>query len=213
MIKEKSLTKMSDTMDKLVKKALYQKFLEASEKIKEALLDKYDAELLDTVTDRNSKTNPNLYRDDFIQRLNAFSYVSGSGDSLSIKVPDMETFDFSGRMRVIQTIMEGVVGIFVEMTAKEYKDVFNHPPLLQDSLDDTASTSEIIYLVKDSQIVRKYEKEHKKKFVPYRFSNTPPIDILDEGSKFVDANINTWISEALEEAQKEFVKNYKGAKI
>ena len=211
--KEKMVSKISDTMDKLVRKALYLKFEAAAEKVKEAILSKYDAELLDVVTDKNSKTNPNLYRDEFAARLEAFSYISDGGNSLSIKVPDMETFDFSGRMRVVQAIMEGVTGVYVEMTRKEYMDVFKKPPLNEESLDETVSTAEIVYLVKESPAIRKYEKDNRKKFVNYPFSNTPPIDILDEGDKFVNDNINTWISDALDEAQKEFVKNYKGARI
>lgn len=208
-----TLKSMTNEMDKLVRKTLYLKFKEAEDRIKEAILNKYDAELLDVVTDKNSKTNPNLYRDEFVSRLNSFSYIADNGSSLSIKTPDMENFDFSGRMQVLQTIMEGVIGIYIEMTRKEYMEVFKKPPLNERSIDDVGSASDIIYLVKDSPLIRKYEKDNKKQFTNYPFSNTPPFDILSEGSEFVEDNIDIWISDALEEAQRIFVKTYKGANI
>jgi hypothetical protein len=72
---------------------------------------------------------------------------------------------------------------------------------------------ERIYLVRYTSKIRRSERELNKKFVRYPFSNTPPIKILEEGERFVEDNMNRWIEEALEEAQKEFARKYRGAKL
>lgn len=205
--------KLSGDMNKLIKQKLSQKFKMASEEIKAAIIAEYDDELVDVVTDRESKTNPNFYRDEFIDRLNKFEYVETTGDRLSIKVPDMETFDFSGRLQIIEHIMEGMAGIYVEVNEEDYKAIFGKRPVNEDPLDEYVPPSERIYLVRYNSKMRQAERELNKKFVRYPFSNTPPIKILEEGERFVDNNMSRWIEEALEEAQKEFVRTYRGAKL
>lgn len=209
----KEFKKLSSDMNKLIQQKLNQKFIMASELVKEAIMAEYDEELVDVVTDRNSKTNPNLYREEFTERLEEFEYIEQSGDSLSIKVPDMETFDFSGRLRVIEAIMEGMAGIYVEVNKEDYQSIFGKRPINEDPLDEYVPPKERIFLVRYTSKIKQAEKNLNKKFVRYPFSNTPPIKILNQGERFVDDNMNGWIEEALEEAQKEFVIKYRGAKI
>jgi hypothetical protein len=209
----KIFKKLSGDMNKLIKQKLSQKFTEAAEEIQAAIVAEYDDELVDVVTDRNSKTNPNFYRDEFIDRLSKFEYIETTGDRLSIKVPDMVTFDFSGRLQIIEHIMEGMAGIYVEVNEEDYKAIFGKRPINEDPLDDYVPPAERIYLVRYDSKMRQAEKELNKKFVRYPFSNTPPIKILEEGERFVDDNMSRWIEEALEEAQKEFVRTYRGAKL
>jgi hypothetical protein len=213
MEKQQIKGKAKHDLDKLLKSALLKKFETATEKIKEAMIAQYDEELVDVVTDRESRTNPNFYRDDFIERLEEFSYIEENGDTLTLKIPDMETFDFSGRMRVIQAIMEGLPGLYVEMDSDEYKAAFGKPPINQEPLDEYVPPKERIYLVRYSNVVRKAEKDRKKKFIKYPFSNTPPIRVLEQGAKFVDENMSEWIEDALEEANRQFVRNYQGARL
>lgn len=190
-------------MNKLVKAKLAMKFDSIVEEIKEVIVAEYDEQLTDAVTDRNSKTNPNLYREDFVDRLNEFEYIEKEGESLSIKVPDMETFDFSGRLRVVENIMNGTAGIYVEVNKEDYKAVFGKRKDPREEYTTVRYTSNI----------RKIERELGRKFVRYPFSNTPPFRIFEEGERFVDDNMSRWIEEALDEAQKEFVKKYRGAKL
>jgi hypothetical protein len=209
----KIFKKLSGDMNKLIKQKLSQKFTEAAEEIQAAIVAEYDDELVDVVTDRNSKTNPNFYRDEFIDRLSKFEYIETTGDRLSIKVPDMVTFDFSGRLKIIEHIMEGMAGIYVEVNEEDYKTIFGKKPINEDPLDEYVPSQERIYLVRYNSKMKQAERELNKKFVRYPFSNTPPIKILEEGERFVDDNMSRWIEEALEEAQKEFVRTYRGAKL
>lgn len=213
MTLEKVQGDISKRFDKIVRKTLYEKFAGASSQIKAAILSQYDEELVDVVTDINSKTNPTLYRDEFIERLDEFEYVDENGDTLSIRVPDMETFDFSGRMQIIQTIMEGLAGLYVEVNEEDYEAIFGKKPINQNPIDEYVPPKERIYLVRYSNFIKKAERSLKKRFVKYPFSNTPPIKVLEQGAAFVDEHINEWIEDALEEAQREFVRTYRGANL
>jgi len=213
MKREHVIKKISKGMDKLIKNSLVHKFTNVSEEVREVIIAEYDEELVDVVTDRKSKTNPNLYRDEFIERLESYTYVKYSGDVVTLSVPDMETFDFSGRLRVIESIMRGLTGIYVEINEEDYIKVFGKRPVNQEPIDNYVSPKDRIYLVKHTGKIKRSERELKKKFVRYPFSNTAPIEILEEGQKFVDENINMWTEEAITEAQKVFALNYKGAKL
>ena len=200
--------KLVKNLDTILKNKLTVKFTEAIEKIKEVTIAKYDEELLDVVTDRNSKTNPNFYREDFIERLDKFSYLNKSENTVTISTPDMETFDFSGRMRVIETIMEGTAGLYVEVNEEDYKKIFGKRPVNQEPLDDYVPTKERIYIIRYTGVIKKAERSMKKKFVRYPFSNTPPIKILEIADKFIDDNMDIWIKDAIEDAQKEFASGH-----
>lgn len=209
----KPLKRISNNMEMLVKHRLDLRLKKAVEEIKNVIISEYDQELVGVVTDRESKTNPNFYREDFIDRLNKFVFIKKSGDRASLTVPDMDSFDFSGRLKVIQAIMHGMAGTYVEVNEEDYKAIFGKIPVNQEPLDEYVPPKERIYLVRYDSKMRAAERDLKKKFVRYPFSNSPPIRILDEGELYMDKNVNRWIEEALEEAQKEFVKTYKGAKI
>lgn len=200
--------------DKIINKRLEEKLEVVAPDIIQAIVDKYDEELVDIVTDRNSKTNPNLYREEFVDRLESSSLIIKDADNkISIVVPDMENFDFSGRLRVIKTIMEGLAGVYVEMNEEDYKLVFGKRPINEDTLDDYIPAKERIYLIRYSAKIRKVEKDLKRKFVIYPFSNTAPIEILVAGDDFVNENIESWIDEVLKISQKDIAKAYKGAII
>ena len=81
--------KMGKDMVSLVKSARRAKLEEVIDDIKDAIISEYDEQLVDVVTDRRSKTNPNLYREEFIERLDEFEYLEESGDTLTLNIPDM----------------------------------------------------------------------------------------------------------------------------
>lgn len=205
--------KFSKDMSTLVNSALIAKLEAVTIGIHNAILDKYDEELVDVVTDRESKTNPNFYREEFSGRLSEFTYIKKNDGEITLVVPDMENFDFSGRLRVIETIMSGLAGEHVEINEEDYVKVFGKKMISQDPLDEYISPKERIFLIRYTPSIRKVERDLNKKFARYPFSNTPPIEIFSAGQKFVDENMGRWIEEAIDKAQKTFVANYKGAKL
>jgi hypothetical protein len=207
--------RITSNFQRIIHNFLDFKLSDIVEKIKEAIITQYDNDLVDVVTDRNSKTNPNYYREDFIKRLDDFEYIDKGhrAGSFNLNIPDMDNFDFSGRLRVIQNIMEGTAGLYVETNEDDYKGIFGKRPINEDPLDEYVPPKERIYLVRYGKRIRKAEKDLKKKFVKYPFSNTPPINILESGERYVEDNIGSWIDEALTSAQKQFVRNYQGARL
>jgi hypothetical protein len=213
MKKEQFKLKVKRHFDRLLKSSLEKEFLSITEGIQEAIIEKYDEELVDVVTDRDSKTNPNFYRAEFIERLESFEYWKNEGGKLKLVTPDMENFNFSGRLKVIETIMHGVSGVYMEVNEEDYIAIFNKRPINEDPLDEYVPPKERIYLVRYTPKLRKAERDLNKRFVRYPFSNTPPIDIFSAGERFVNENIGGWFKNAIKLAQKEFVNNYKGANL
>jgi len=191
---------MSNDIAKNIKEKLYINFTKAVEQTKRVIISEYD-ELINIVEDPNSKANPALYRDDFIKRLDAFSYIKDAGETVSINVPDMETFDFSGRLKVIEIVMNGISGFYVEMSLEDFKSIFKRVPFTADSSGVEDLANENIYLIRYNKNIQNIEKHLKKNFVKYPFSNMPPFNILEKGETFVESNIEKWIENTLEEVQ------------
>jgi hypothetical protein len=195
------------TFEKLLKKELYEKFIEAKEGIIDVVMREYDSAL--TVNDRKSKSNPAFYRDDFEERLENFNYIEESGDTIKFTVPTMENFDFSGRLEVIEQIMEGTVGIYVEVNAEDYEKMFGKKILSRETLDTSVPKKELIYLMRYNPRVRSAELTtfgRRNYLVKYPFSNTPPIKILDEAENFIDENMDKWVKEVVNKVTKKFKK-------
>lgn len=195
------------TLEELLKKELYEKFTAAKEGIIDVVMREYDSSL--TINDRNSKSNPEFYRDEFEERLENFSYIEESGDTIKFTVPTMENFDFSGRLKVIEQMMEGTVGVYVEVNAEDYGKMFGKKIYSREPLDTSVSRKDLIYLMRYSTIVRNAELAtfgRRNYLVRYPFSNTPPILILDEAEKFVDESMSKWVKEAINKATKKFKK-------
>lgn len=199
-------------LQRLIRDKLSKKFNEVIAETKRIILEKYD-ELSSFVTDPNSKTNPGLYKDDFVKRLDDFNYIEDRVESIEINVPSMETFDFSGRLKVIEAIMNGIAGNYVEMNLEEFTSIFKRSPFSADSkgAEDLANVD--IFLIRYNDNIKNIERHLKKEFIKYPFSNVSSFDVLEKGGEFISKNMKTWISKAIEESNKELVTKYKGATL
>lgn len=200
-------------LGKLISININNKFTKEVDTVKSVIMDSYDEKLLDVVTDRSSKTNPNLYRDDFSERVDKFEYIERDGKSLSFVTPDMENFDFSGRLKVIETILNGVAGLYVEINEEDYVAVFDKKPINEESFYEYVAPKDRIYLIKYSSIIRRAESKLRKRLVRYPFSNSPPIDVFGAGSSYIDKNIGSWVKTAIEMSKNEYVTRNKGATL
>ncbi len=199
------MKKETKTFEKLFKKELYEKFVAAKKGIIEVVMREYDSSL--TISDRNSKSNPEFYRDDFVERLENFNYIEESGDTIKFTVPTMENFDFSGRLKVIEQIMEGTAGVYVEVNAEDYEKMFGKKVLSREPLDTSVPKKDLIYLMRYNVVVRNAELStfgRRNYLVRYPFSNTTSIPILEGAESFIDENMNDWVKEAINKATKKF---------
>ena len=176
--------------------------------IQNIILQEYDIELTGRVTDRRSRTNPIYYRDDFKAALLSFDYLDFNSKETTLITPETNTFNWrQGRLRVIQTIVEGAIGSFIEVDEEQYMTLFGKRPIIQ-PFDGTVPLKERIYLLKwagDTQR-RWNEVFSNRSAVAYPFSNTPPIDIFDGANRYVQENMKKWIDEIIKDAQKEITR-------
>ena len=203
----KKITKIAKTFQKILNEELVKVFEYAIEEIKEVIMVSYRLELV--VNDRNSKTNPQLeiYIDEMINRLDEFEYIQEDAEGkIAFLIPDVENFDFSGpRMRVIEQVLEGTAGIYVEVTVEDYERMFGKRILAREPMDASVSKKEMIYLMRYNSVVRNAERNtfgRKKRLVRYPFSNTPPINIVDDVERLAGEKMDTWIKEAINNAIK-----------
>ena len=193
-------------VEKQIRDGIISKLTNVKKDIVDILMESYDVEL--TVTDRNSKTNPQdpKYRDEFEKRLMGFEYIKNNDNKIEFVLPSMETFDFSGNtMKVIEQILEGTAGIYVEVNAEEYEQMFGKRIISRDPLDTGVSKKELIYLMRYDSVVRTAERMtfgRNHYLVRYPFSNTPPIPVLDAADRFVRTNMDRWMNEAVDDSAK-----------
>ncbi len=197
-----------ERFDKIIKEDVYMQLEQGSEEVKDAIMTAYDSELV--VRNRKSKTNPLLpvYRDEFVERLDEFEYIKKglTGDIIFV-TPDMDNFDFSGQLRVIEQVLEGTIGIYVEVSAEDYEKMFGKKVVSGDPFDASVSKKEMIYLMRYNARIRAAEIRafgRRGYLERYPFSNTPPIRILEEGEKVSNNNLDRWVREATRNATKRY---------
>ncbi len=205
-----SVIESSKNLEKFIKDKLFIKFNSIVPKIKDIIMKDYD-DLSNLVIDSRSKTNPTLFRDDFVSNLDSFLYIEDIKDTMNLHVPDMETFDFSGKLKIIQTILEGVAGVYVEISLEDYIKIFNRGISNVDFIHGQDSLKDSVFLVRYNDDIKTIESKLKTPFVIFPFSNMSSSDILEKAEKFVNANIDQWVEESVEEATKELSKFYRGA--
>ena len=200
---------VSKKVESGVRKNIKNEFNNAIDEIKQVIIEEYDDKLMGSTVNSKSLIDYNRYREEFVSRLDVFQFIKENGNIITLDVPDIETFDFSDGLEIVQTMMEGLSGVYVEVNEKEYSYIFGGKPRLAEAVDKRVSPKDRVFLVRYTGRVRNTEKELSKRFVRYPFSNTPPIDILEAGNLFVNNNLNVWINNAIERSNKEVVTSYK----
>ena len=121
-----SVKKIPKNFKTIVRQQLILKFNNEVTYIKQVIMQAYDELLIGVVTDRKSKTNPLFYKDEFKERLDSFKYIKEDHAGITISVPDMDTFDFSGRLRVLKTIMEENIESFSSFGVESLQDKIDY---------------------------------------------------------------------------------------
>ena len=80
--------------------------------IKPAVIDlisnDYNSMLNSVVFNNRSKLNPKFLQGSFIGRLTDFNFIENTKLGLKLHIPDIELFDFSGGLELLQMIIEGL---------------------------------------------------------------------------------------------------------
>lgn len=177
--------------------------------IVDTIMSSYDLELTAAVTSRDSRTNPALYRSLFLERLENFEFVTEQEKGLLLRTPDMENFDFSGRLKIIENILDGTAGTYIEVDEEQYVQMYNRQPRRTDVFDLTVPKKQRIYLLRLTEDVNNRLRNNNIKRVKFPFSNSPPIDIFSEADQLVDSNMDRWIQYTIKDARRDFVAKYR----
>lgn len=176
--------------------------------MQDLILREYDVELTGRVTDRRSRTNPMFYRDEFEQALMDFEWIDVDVGKTTLMVPETETFNWrQGRLTVIENIVEGVIGRFMEVNGEQYVAMYGKNPAIQ-PFDKTVPRKQRVYTIRitiDGQ--RRWNTAYAKQgIVEYPFSNQPPVNLFDTANTYADENISKWIEEAIKEVKREITR-------
>ena len=201
--------KIYKSVDLSIKHSVINRFEEIATEIKQLIIAEYDDKFTAIVTSSKSKINYNMYRTEFISRLEDMEFIYDEGKRITLSVPEMELFDFSDGLEIVKTMLEGTSGIYVEVDEKEYATILGRKPNLSKAIDRRMPPKERVFLLRYTGNVKRAEKELNKRFNKFAFSNTPPIDILSTCNEFVEDNINKWIDEAIKSNGKEIINKYK----
>jgi len=204
-----SNNKIAEDMERLVKKQLIETITEFVESLKEIIISSYDFAIGGVVVPTGSKINLQNIRSSLMEQLDKFEYIIVDSN-VKVNVPDMETFNFSKNpnLRLLQAILEGVVGTYVLVNGKEFVSIYGHKPINEETLEESFAPADMLYLVSYSPKVQSVEAKLKTKFTKYPFSNMPPVRLFEEAESL---DISPYIDKAMKVAEKKFVSNYKGA--
>lgn len=208
-----------DAMIMISKDILVKRLEVVSEKVIELIMDEYDDELI-AVSNSNRAVGKVLdfageRRDEFVKRLENFEYIDDGYGTVKFRMPTMESFDLSGNLKIFANIFEGTTGIYYVVNGEEYEKIYGKKPINAEPLDEYMPKKERLYLIKKSGMVdRKIRVTLKKKLndVRFPFSNSPPINILDSASEYVEENMSKWVKKAIEESVRRFTRKNKGAR-
>lgn len=191
----------------ILEKELIFKLEDIRDQFIDVIMEAYDMDL--TITNPKSKSDPQIYRDEFEERLMEFEYFEWAGNKLKFMLPTMDTFNFGGRLGIVRQILEGTVGIYVEVSAEDYEKMFGKRIYTRDSLDATVPKKELIYLMRYNSIVKNAEIrtfEKNNYLIKYPFSNTPPFAIFEQGGEFIENIMDVLVKSASDGTVKKFKK-------
>lgn len=176
--------------------------------IKAIIMQEYDVELTGKVTDRGSRTNPIYYRDEFVEALDDFEFIIVDREEVTLTIPEVDNFNWTqGRLHIIENILEGAIGTYVELDEAQYIKLYGKRPVIQ-PFDKTVPIKERIYLLRYSPDLNRRWRENfpRDELIKYPFSNTPPIDIFLEANRYVMENRQSWINNSIKQARKEITR-------
>lgn len=163
--------------------------------IKSLVINEYDNKLIGAVHS-HSDLHPSLFLNEFKRRLENFIFIDAHSSKLLVTTPSMSNFDFSGSLQPVRMMLEGVPGMYVEISKDDYVSMFGRAPKTVDSLQDMSGNN--IYVIPHSDKVKNIEGALKKNLNIYPFSNMAPIDIFSVCDKAINDSMDKWISQSIE---------------
>lgn len=179
----------------------------------------YEDLLLNIVTDKYSMANPDNFYDDYVYRLETFEFLNDDDEHPTLHTPSKDVFDYSNSLSILQLIVEGVVGVYLELpeedinTLLKSKDIDDKVKRRLRSLSvvvgqEVPLSMQFRLLHTRDTLANTVQSILDKKLVTFPFSNSAPIDLFTPMQKYVDDNIDLWIKESIDKALKLIQQRY-----
>lgn len=172
---------------------------EAVPKTKDIIIGNYTDNLIGVVP-IGKQARPEDYLDEFKERLDNFKFTKDALARVVFVVPSIENFDFSGNLKFLKHILEGMVGYYFVISREDYEFLGYTPPDLRDDY----------YLIREDDplmedVLNTFGPDYLE---PYAFSNSPPIDLFDGVNNYTKNNIKKLVMKALKRAKTKFESYY-----
>jgi len=202
---------IGDTFYTIFKNSLLLVCKQGIEDLVSLLLKTYEEKLVSVMEGATSYFNPVLYKDLFEERLKNYEFIEDGGSYIVINSPDEDTFDMTGELQIIDLVINGLPGEYVEVPRESLSKMTKTftTEQLKGVLFYDAEASLVFY----SDTIKKYELRNNIRFNTYPFSNMPPIDLFGPGEEFVSTNKGKWVREATTIAKNKFGNITKGLGI
>jgi hypothetical protein len=175
---------------------------EAVPKIKELILDSYKKNLVGMVQGPYDSLKPENMSSLFEERLNNFEFLTPDEAGISLSCPSLESFNFGEGLSLVGAILNGIPNDYYKISSANYSKYASSEVINMYGTED--------YLVAgDNPFLSNFDKESLDKF---EFSNTPPIDIMEDASLYIKANMAIWIRRAIHKAEINLKEFLSGAK-
>lgn len=204
----KKAKEISGDLNKLVPYNINKIFEREIPNVINVAIESYEINLLGSVIPRGSLSDPNKFIDDYIESLEAFTYISDNEKGgKTFHTPDSDTFDFSN-IGVVKLIIEGVSGNYKELPERDLNKLLNNKEIsnmikrklrqLPDLFNGTANIRDRFTLVSTrGTLLKTIQLTLGKELVRFPFSNSAPIDLFEDVDKYVEENMDTWVNKAL----------------
>lgn len=183
-------------------------------------IEAYEDLLLGVVANKNSMADPENFYDDYIVMLETYKFTDEEDEYPTLHVPDEDNFIFEGTLSILQFIVEGVTGVYLELPEVDLSEVLKAKGIddkVKRRLRDLPGITST-----DVPIKQRFRLLHtrgtlystvqavlNKKLVAFPFSNTSPVDLFTPMQEYVSENIESWINESTKDTLKIVTQRYK----
>lgn len=198
-------------LKRIIRLKLYFKLIDNLKAIRSSVMDGFLL-IEDFLEDAETNIDFNIIKEIFLERLMKFEFIPESDDPnrLDIVLPTIDNFDFSD-IEIMEIILNGVVGDFVEANYDEISQLFGntHDKLLKAN----SVIGDFIYIIPTSEDLALQERGVLGYSLnSFPFSNSPPIhrEFFSKSVNFIDNNLPDWIYKIIKTSLKDVTHKYGG---
>lgn len=172
-----------------IREGIKTKLFSDIEKLNESIMEGYD-ELSSFGYDPDSKSNPELYREEFKARLENFEYFRDLKSGYRFILPSMSNFNFNG-ISIIEAILEGIPNEYYEVSYNDAKALYLLHLLPSEPISNLEGASGAYYLIdSENPLVTQVKQSLGKNLVKFPFSGVGSLEsvVFDSVDKFIQTN-------------------------